>query len=57
MKINLPVTGQEQHFSAEKNMVTKTNTKGIITFANKDFVEVSGFSGQLHLPPSLKAQE
>ena len=44
MKINLPVTGQEQHFSAEKNMVTKTNTKGIITFANKDFVEVSGFS-------------
>ena len=44
MKMNLPVTGQEQRFSAEKNMVTKTNTKGIITFANKDFVEVSGFS-------------
>ena len=44
MKINLPVTGQEQRFPAEKNMVTKTNTKGIITFANKDFVEISGFS-------------
>lgn len=44
MKINLPVTGQEQQFSADKNMVTKTNTKGIITFANKDFVDVSGFS-------------
>lgn len=44
MKINLPVTGQELCFSADKNMVTKTNTKGIITFANKDFVEVSGFS-------------
>lgn len=44
MKMNLPVTGQEQRFSADKNMVTKTNTKGIITFANQDFVEVSGFS-------------
>lgn len=44
MKVNLPVTGQEQRFSAEKNMVTKTNTKGIITFANKDFIEISGFS-------------
>ncbi|MDD2711930.1 MAG: Tar ligand binding domain-containing protein [Simplicispira sp.] len=44
MKINLPVTGQEQRFSAQKSMVTKTNTKGIITFANQDFVEVSGFS-------------
>lgn len=43
MKMNLPVTGQEQHFPAEKNMVTKTDTKGIITFANNDFVEVSGF--------------
>lgn len=44
MKMNLPVTGREQFFSADKNMVTKTNTKGIITFANKDFMEVSGFS-------------
>ena len=44
MKMNLPVTGQEQRFPANKNMVTKTNTKGIITFANKDFVEISGFS-------------
>ncbi len=44
MKMNLPVTGQELRFSADKNMVTKTNTKGIITFANKDFIEVSGFS-------------
>ena len=44
MKINLPVTGQERLFSADKSMVTKTNIKGIITFANKDFVEVSGYS-------------
>ena len=44
MKINLPVTGQERLFAADKSMVTKTDTKGIITFANKDFIEVSGFS-------------
>ena len=44
MKINLPVTGQERQFTADKSMVTKTNTKGIITFANKDFLEISGFS-------------
>ena len=44
MKINLPVTGKEQLFAGDKSLVTKTNTKGIITFANQDFVEVSGFS-------------
>jgi len=46
MKMNLPVTGQEQLFSSDKNMVTKTDTKGIITFANQDFVEISGFSAE-----------
>lgn len=46
MKINLPVTGQEQRFPASMNMVTKTNTKGIITFANQDFVKISGFSAE-----------
>lgn len=44
MKINLPVTGQERLFTAEKSMVTKTNTKGLITFANQDFLDITGFS-------------
>ena len=44
MKINLPVTGKEQLFAGDKSLVTKTNTKGIITFASKDFVEISGFT-------------
>jgi PAS domain S-box-containing protein len=44
MKINLPITGQERLFPADKTLVSKTDTKGIITFANKDFIEVSGFS-------------
>lgn len=44
MKLNLPVTGQEKRFSADKTLVSKTDTKGIITFANQDFIDISGFS-------------
>jgi len=44
MKINLPVTGQERLFPAGRTLVSRTDTKGIITFANDGFVEVSGFS-------------
>ncbi len=44
MKINLPLTGQERLFAAGRTLVSRTDTKGIITFANDGFVEVSGFS-------------
>lgn len=44
MKKNLPITGQERIFPADKTLVSKTNTKGIITFVNRDFVEICGFS-------------
>ncbi len=44
MKTNLPVTGQERIFPANKTLVSKTDTKGIITFANQNFIEVSGYS-------------
>lgn len=44
MKTNLPTTGHERLFSSDKTLVSKTDTKGIITFANKDFVEISGFT-------------
>ena len=44
MKINLPVTGREISFPNYTSMVTKTDTKGIITFANLDFIELSGFT-------------
>jgi len=43
VKINLPISGQERLFPPDKTLVSKTDTKGIITFANKDFVEISGF--------------
>jgi len=44
MKINMPVTNNEVLFDDEQFMLTKTDLKGVITFTNKDFVAVSGFS-------------
>ena len=38
------LTGKERVFSDTQLIVTKTDPKGIITYANELFVEVSGFS-------------
>ncbi|MFA6972613.1 MAG: PAS domain-containing methyl-accepting chemotaxis protein [Gallionella sp.] len=44
MKRNLPVTQREVDYAESKVFVTKTDTKGVITYANDSFVEISGFS-------------
>lgn len=44
MKTNLPITQHEQKFNQETRLVSTTDLKGIITYANPDFCEVSGFS-------------
>lgn len=44
MKINLPVTNTEIQFDDSQFMLTRTDLKGVITYANKDFIKVSGFS-------------
>ena len=44
MKINMPVTDHEIMFEDSQFMLTKTDLKGVITYANKDFIAVSGFS-------------
>lgn len=44
MKINLPVTGIEHPVPVGRSLVSRTDTKGIITYANDAFIEVSGFS-------------
>jgi PAS domain S-box-containing protein len=44
MKKNLPVTQREIDYSESLVFVTKTDTKGIITYANDSFVATSGFS-------------
>ncbi|MGE5466011.1 MAG: methyl-accepting chemotaxis protein [Ignavibacteria bacterium] len=44
MKRNLPVTDVEQPFPRGKYIVSRTDLKGIITYANDTFIETSGFS-------------
>jgi methyl-accepting chemotaxis protein len=46
MKINLPVTNVERPFSDGEVIVSKTDAKGIITYANATFIEISGFTEQ-----------
>jgi len=43
MKINMPVTDVEHAFIEGQHIVSRTDLKGKITFANRYFVEVSGF--------------
>lgn len=44
MKKNLPVTQREIAFPRGVYIVSKTDLKGIVTFANDAFVELSGFT-------------
>ncbi len=44
MQINMPVTNNEIVMKPETILVTRTDLKGVITFANDAFVEISGFS-------------
>jgi methyl-accepting chemotaxis protein len=44
MKVNMPVTNNEIVMKPGTILVTRTDLKGIITFANDAFVEISGYS-------------
>ena len=44
MKINLPVTNIEQPFPKGETIVSKTDLKGAVTYANDTFIKISGFS-------------
>ena len=44
MRINTPVTSTERSMQDGTMIVTRTDLKGVITYANKDFVEISGFT-------------
>ena len=44
MKVNMPVTNHEMVLRDDHMIVTETDLKGIITYANRDFIEMSGFS-------------
>lgn len=67
MRKNLPVTQKELVFPEHQRLITTTNLKGVITYCNDDFVEISGYSreellGQAHnlirhpdVPPAVFA--
>jgi aerotaxis receptor len=44
MKDNQPVTGQERTYEEDRAIISTTDLKGAITYANDDFIEISGFS-------------
>ena len=46
MKKNLPISGKEQDYSDKTTIISTTDIKGIITYVNQGFVEVSGFTEQ-----------
>ncbi len=46
MRINKPVTDREYVLREGASLVSKTDLKGIITYANRDFIEASGFGEQ-----------
>lgn len=53
MRINEPVTNKQKDYSASQKIVSTTNSKGVITSINKDFLDISGFTeaellGQAH---------
>ncbi|NHC07200.1 methyl-accepting chemotaxis protein [Azonexus fungiphilus] len=44
MRNNQPVTQHKVLLTADSLIVSKTDLKGLITYVNKDFIEISGFS-------------
>ncbi|WP_017220462.1 methyl-accepting chemotaxis protein [Moritella dasanensis] len=44
MKINMPITDTEQFMKEGDILVSKTDLKGSITFVNRAFIELSGFT-------------
>jgi methyl-accepting chemotaxis protein len=44
MKLNLPVTDREVVFGDDVMIVSKTDLKGVITYVNHDFIEISGYT-------------
>jgi aerotaxis receptor len=43
MRNNQPITQRERTFPAQQRLISTTNAKGVITYCNDAFVEISGF--------------
>ena len=44
MRVNNPVTGIEKNYSDNANLLSTTNLKGQIKYANPEFVDIAGFA-------------
>ncbi|TAN65041.1 MAG: PAS domain-containing protein [Methylobacter sp.] len=44
MKVNMPVTNQEILMKKDALLITRTDLKGVITYANDEFVAISGYT-------------
>lgn len=44
MRQNLPITNQERKFPKGQKLISTTDTRGIITYCNDAFVQISGFT-------------
>ncbi|HEX5841953.1 MAG TPA: PAS domain-containing methyl-accepting chemotaxis protein [Pseudomonas sp.] len=44
MKINLPLSGRQVEFPASANILSTTTPKGAISYVNRDFIQVCGFT-------------
>ncbi len=44
MRVNLPVTNTEHYLPEGQTIVSKTDLKGRITYVNRPFIEISGFT-------------
>ncbi len=46
MRVNIPVTNNEKVMQDGEFLVSRTNTKGVITYVNQQFIDISGFTEQ-----------
>ena len=46
MKVNMPVTNNEIEMKDGDTLVSKTDLKGVVTYCNQGFLDISGFSEQ-----------
>lgn len=46
MKNNQPITQREEDYSQSANILSTTDIKGHVTYANEDFLKVCGFNGE-----------
>lgn len=55
MRNNQPITQRERTFPAQQRLISTTNSKGVITYCNDDFIEISGFTREelMHAPHNL----